>query len=320
MTTPTPSTPLPSPPFHNIPNTLNLRTATHSLTTTSGSPLRPGILFRSADISNLNLSGWQALHALGVSYVFDLRSKPEIDKVWTAKDEDVKEEWERNMREAGVKRLWVPVFEETDYSPERLAERYGKYMDEGVKGFVSAYQDILENGGVAFGRILRYLVDLAPPRREEEEEGEEGKVDKGVLVHCTAGKDRTGIFFGVLFAFLGVSREAIAEEYHRTEMGLACVQEDVLERVMVSQGFRKYIEEQMAIESPRGGEGAVPPQVMEKAREAALRMIGAKKESILKSLEMLEVQFGGAEAYMKEKCGLSDEELSRLRENLVLKL
>lgn len=41
--------------------------------------------------------------------------------------------WIKGMEEAGVKRDWVPVFEESDYSPERLAERYSKYMEESVE-------------------------------------------------------------------------------------------------------------------------------------------------------------------------------------------
>jgi protein-tyrosine phosphatase len=38
-----------------------------------------------------------------------------------------------------------------------------------------------------------------------------------VLVHCAAGKDRTGVIFAVVLAALGVPRDAIAADYHRTE-------------------------------------------------------------------------------------------------------
>ena len=65
----------------------------------------------------------------------------EIEKGWKAiaqvegKDdhEGVTKVWEEAMEQEGVKRSWVPVFEATDYSPERLAERYAKYMDQSVE-------------------------------------------------------------------------------------------------------------------------------------------------------------------------------------------
>ncbi|KAF1849183.1 uncharacterized protein K460DRAFT_354060 [Cucurbitaria berberidis CBS 394.84] len=334
--------PLSHPPFYSIPNINNLRDAAlYPLKTSTGQPIRPDILFRSAEVSKLSLPDWQALHAIGISHVFDLRSKPEVDKGWAGivgegKDgADVRPGWIAAMEQAGVKRSWVPVFAEADYSPERLAERYVKYMDEGVGGFVEAYEDILRNGGDAYRSILLYLAGLSPPTLTKSD----GHVQEplGALVHCTAGKDRTGIFFGILFDFLGVPREAIALEYNLTEQGLRHIRDEVAARLMQSPGFKKYMLSQMAGKSlsaediarslrEQGGEkeseGAgvqIPPEILEKGRQAAFRMIGARKESMLKSLEMVDEKFGGAEAYMRKECGLGDEELEKLRRNLVLK-
>jgi hypothetical protein len=133
--------PLPSPPFYSIPNINNLRDAAlacNHLTTPNGK-IRPGILFRSAEVSHLDAGGWKAVRNIGIGRVFDLRSKPEVEKGWRGitgeKDEDGAERkelgvgdvrlgWEDGMREAGVERTWCPVFPDADYSPERLAERY----------------------------------------------------------------------------------------------------------------------------------------------------------------------------------------------------
>ncbi|EUC48345.1 hypothetical protein COCMIDRAFT_87541 [Bipolaris oryzae ATCC 44560] len=329
-----PPQPLPNPPFYIIPNINNLRDASISLTTTSGSRIRPGVLFRSAEVSKLDLAGWTAVHSLGISHVFDLRSKPEVDKGWAgivgkdaSGDDDVRPGWLQAMEQAGVAREWVPVFEESDYSPERLAERYSKYMDEAVTGFVEAYRDILANGGPAFAKILSYLAAIPLSSSVEDDGGK--KV--GALVHCTAGKDRTGIFFGLLFEFLGVPREQIAEEYQLTELGLAHIREEVVGRLMQSPGFKKYMLARMqgtklSVEdiarSLKGEEGQdqvqVPPEVLEKGRQAALRMIGARKESMFRSLEMLDEEFGGVERYLREKCGLGDQELDALRRNLLV--
>lgn len=323
---------LPSPPFYNVPNINNLRDAAlHPLRTPTGS-IRPGILFRSADVSQMDGSGWQAVHSIGVAHVFDLRSKPEVEKgmeaVDGAKGEDSKPDWIEAMEKAGVERTWVPVFKEADYSPEKLAERFVKYMDEDVKGFVAAYRGILNDAGNAYRTIYLYLANLSPPQDGKEKEKEK----LGALVHCTAGKDRTGLFYGILFDFLGVPREKIAEEYNLTEQGLRHVRDEVAERLMQSPAFKNYMAEQTTgksltpeeiaklIANPdSGAEEQLPKEVREKGREAALRMIGARKESMLKSLEMLDAEFGGAEQYMREKCGLGDKELEALRQNLIVK-
>lgn len=47
-------------------------------------------------------------------------------------------------------------------------------------------------------------------------------------------------------------------------------------------------------------------------------MLGAKKESMLGALKMLKEEFGGAEAYFRERCGFSREEIERVRGYLVV--
>jgi hypothetical protein len=345
---------LPKPPFYNIPNINNLRDAAlhdNGLTTSTGQKIRPGILFRSAEVSHLDRAGWRAVKSIGIGHVFDLRSKPEVERGWKGvtegtnssepTEEDVRPSWMKDMEEEGVQRHWVPVFEESDYSPERLAERYVKYMDESEDGFVHAYEDILRHAGPAYREILTYLADLAPSSHQKEGEGKgqekpaetggflsndpgapipeiadmvEGEEQpKGALIHCTAGKDRTGIFFGVLFSYLGVGTEAIAEEYNLTEMGLGHIREDVVARLSQSPAFQKYIAEKVG---PDAGE----EEEKAKGREAALRMVGARKESMLGSLKMVERIWGGAEGYLREVVGLRDKELEGLRRALLVEV
>lgn len=337
MATPDKTTTLPSPPFYtHIPNINNLRLATHSLTTKSGATLRPNLLFRSAEVSKVDAEGWTALRQLGVGHVFDLRSKPEVDKGHSNNDNnnDAIADAGGGMQKAGVQRTWVPVFEESDYSPERLAERYAKYMDQDVRGFVEAYSEFLKSGGNAYGVILRYLANLSAAAAPGQGEGE----GVGALIHCTAGKDRTGMFFGLLFDFLGVPRDQIATEYHLTQQGLAGVREQVVRRLLASPAFTKYMTAQAAgtpispgdiakalhDDAARGsssgsdGDKQIPQEILDKGREAALRMVSARKESMLGALEMLDSQFGGAERYMREVCGLGDGELEGLRRNLLV--
>ncbi|KAF2846148.1 hypothetical protein T440DRAFT_459039 [Plenodomus tracheiphilus IPT5] len=311
--------PLPTPPFHSIPNLNNLRDVALSplRTTTTNQTLRPGLLFRSAEVSHLDSTGWLALRALGVAKVFDLRSKPEVDKGWAGIVGPASGEgWLTTMESADITRTWTPVFEESDYSPERLAERYAKYMEESVQGFVHAYRDILESGGGAFKTILLYFANL--DRNGQRQRGRKGA---GALIHCTAGKDRTGIFFALLLSFLDIPDAQIADEYALTEQGLLHIREQVVARLLGTPGFVKYIAAQLEHDNAKGngnGKKITAEDVLEKGRAAALRMIGAKRESMIGALGMLKQDFGGAEAYLRGVCGLGDEELEALRRNLLV--
>jgi hypothetical protein len=143
---------LPVPPFFIVPHLNNFRDAAlynGGLITNTGHKVRPGILYRSAEVSQLNQAGWAAVKEAGVKTVFDLRSMPEVLKGWggvvpSGKEgpeeigEDgipkdgmgVRDGWIKMMEAEGLDRVWCPVFADADYSPERLAERYMKYMGE----------------------------------------------------------------------------------------------------------------------------------------------------------------------------------------------
>jgi protein tyrosine/serine phosphatase len=44
--------------------------------------------------------------------------------------------------------------------------------------------------------------------------------EKPLIVHCTAGKDRTGVICALVLSLCGVDDEVVAHEYSLTEAGL----------------------------------------------------------------------------------------------------
>ncbi len=74
-----------------------------------------------------------------------------------------------------------------------------------TQGFSKAYTDILNHARSSYSVILRHLASPSPK----------------MLMHCTAGKDRTGVLCGLILALCGVQDEIIAKEYQLTEQGLA---------------------------------------------------------------------------------------------------
>lgn len=157
--------------------------------------------------------------------------------------------------------------------------RYKEYKRGGV-GFVNAYRDILIAGSGPDGAYTKILKQLARPSAPP------------CLIHCTAGKDRTGVLVALLLMLVDVDKAAIAEEYALTDLGLAELKPLFMERLL----------KHPALEGNRDG---------------VRNMVSSTKENMEASIGMIEGEFGGARTYMREKCGLSEEEIEGLAKNLV---
>ena len=282
------SPPVPSnlpPPFIYLPNLANLRDAGGLAVADSNSVVRRKQIYRSADPSLCTSEEIKSMHEnLGIEHIFDLRSGPEFEKqgpeVVAGFDERVAS---YSAAQAGPKKIyrhWTPAFKNEDYSPESIALRFRDYGAEDSQGFVRAYKEILLHAGPSYAKILR---QLARPD------------SGGVLLHCTAGKDRTGVIVAIILTLLGVPRPQICQEYQLTEIGLEYRRPALLEKIMATGAFE-------------GQDG----------KQAALRMSGARAESMHGTLEMIDQNWGSVEGYVKQECGLISDEIEALRKNLIV--
>jgi protein-tyrosine phosphatase len=110
----------------------------------------------------------------------------------------------------------------------------------------------------------------------------------GVLVHCAAGKDRTGLVSALLLGLVGVAPETIAADYALTAECLRPRDEQWLES---GPGDRAE-------------------------REEALARFAPTAEVMLEVLDRLTERYGGVEAYLLE-AGVAPDDLARLRARLV---
>jgi len=60
--------------------------------------------------------------------------------------------------------------------------------------------------------------------------------DGGIVMHCTAGKDRTGLVVGLLLALLGVPEKSIYEDYLLSNEGFSC--REKLEHMVATFGHK----------------------------------------------------------------------------------
>jgi protein-tyrosine phosphatase len=133
----------------------------------------------------------------------------------------------------------------------------------------AGYHSYLTAGPEVFLRAVRALADPA---------------GQPALVHCAAGKDRTGVVSAVLLSLLGVEPEAIAADYALTERGLARVLERLARQAPYTEMLLDY---DLADHTPRS-------------------------ETMTAFLDWLERTHGGAEAWLLGQ-GLSPEEIAAFR-------
>ncbi|KAJ3191020.1 hypothetical protein HK101_008161 [Irineochytrium annulatum] len=228
----------------------------------NGKFVRGGVLFRAANPGNVDEDGVAAMRCLGVKRVFDLRSNQELLK-------DAPREIE------GIVRTHNPVYPDVDFSPVALGMRW-KFYTEGTEGFSKAYEQIMKAGRESFRAILSTVVEAGC---------------EPFVVHCTAGKDRTGVFAAILLSFLGVEDDIIVRDYALTEALWLPSNEDLQKAADASAG-------RVSVEAIR-------------------LMMGAQAESMTKALAILRRVYGSAEGYLRTHLGLTDSQLSTLRDKLV---
>jgi protein-tyrosine phosphatase len=115
-----------------------------------------------------------------------------------------------------------------------------------------------------------------------------GAPDGGVLIHCAAGKDRTGLIAALLLALVQVPDETIAADYALT-------------------GECLRPREQAWLENGPGERAE---------REALLARFAPRAEVMLEVLDGLRRRYGGVAAYLRG-AGMADGDLAHLRARLL---
>ncbi|KAF9111168.1 hypothetical protein BGX27_005309 [Mortierella sp. AM989] len=226
--------------------------------------LRPGIIYRCADISKPTPEGVKVLEALNITDAFDLRSISETER--------------RGIFESDkIIRHHTPVFSEEDYSPAQLALRFTMYLG-GTEGFAKAYMSMIPNIHQFLPPILDHIVNKRTP----------------FIVHCTAGKDRTGVVCALLQMICGVDEEQIAWEYELTNRCMAIKESDV-------NFLRNAI----------GGDSA----------EVDVRgVLSAKEEFMNRFLEEFHAKYGTINDFLTKELNMTLEQINAVRDALLVKI
>ena len=152
--------------------------------------LRGGQIIRSDKLSKLTAKDFQKLEEIGLKTVIDLRTDKEHDEsptVWKGDNPpqffhfpvgDSKNEW---------------------FSAQRKMMKRNRFTEEqSLEHMVEGYRMIAEEGTSSYQKLMEVVLDES---------------NWPVLIHCNAGKDRSGVGVALILEALGVDRETIMEEY-----------------------------------------------------------------------------------------------------------
>ncbi|WP_185995954.1 tyrosine-protein phosphatase [Nocardioides campestrisoli] len=229
------------------------------LRTHDGLVVRPGLLYRSATPAFLGEDEARHLvEELGIATRIDLRRRREAEHGTSAPLLAV---------ERLAVRLPIGAGQEWTRDPdvEVMTDRVARY-----------YLRFLQHSG---GTLRKIVETVASP----------GSLP--ALVHCTAGKDRTGVVLAVVLGALGVTDDEIVADYARTREDL----EPLYEQLRHVPDYQERI--------------AVLPEESRTAEPQAMATF----------LELVRAEYGDARDYLLAQ-GVPEETLERLRELLVGRL
>ncbi|MEO8300024.1 MAG: tyrosine-protein phosphatase [Burkholderiales bacterium] len=267
------------PAFNEVVNFRDFGGATSRF----GGRLRTGHLFRSGQLANATADEVRRLHELDLALIADLRHGAERAKEpspWADTH------MVRVVCHEGGATVALDIDDEPDADAPHLALLRSAAMNDEA-AIDRAYLDIYRTMPFSlvynqlFARVLQTLAHAATndtPR---------------LLVHCSAGKDRTGILVSLIQHLLGVAPDDIMAEYLRSHQapGLMARSQGIAERVQRHYG------------------NAPSPEVIAK-------VLSVSPQYLQSAFDAMTAQCGSVDGYI-ESLGITPAQAQTLRERLI---
>ncbi|KAI2467529.1 protein-tyrosine phosphatase-like protein [Annulohypoxylon bovei var. microspora] len=247
---------LTQPPFVFVDGTFNTR----DIGLVPGSPLRAGFAFRSGALAQLTDNGKAVLAGkLGVKRVFDLRSPEERASM----PDPVLD---------GVEHTWIES-ERPDTTPD--LDRFAP--GAGEDGYREMYLEVVDVYRESWKAILEHVRDRpADP----------------FLVHCTAGRDRTGVLAGLLLTLAGASQETVVLDYLLSRIGTEPVRLMLLNYAVAGTNATSH------------------------DQPGFYNLINLRASSWTAFVDGVQKEHGGFEQFVTDKLGFSGDDLTKIKANL----
>jgi protein-tyrosine phosphatase len=236
--------------------------------TGEGRKIKSHVIYRSGELSGLTPSDQRALAALQIRYEIDLRTDKER--------EGAPSRWGEHAPAVFA----LSVGEPRNSDPSKGADSAGLRTPEDAGRYLSqATVQIAIDGAPEIGEVMRRLAQGGEP----------------ALIHCTAGKDRTGVTVAVLMTLLGAPRDEVNREY-----------------MLSAASARQQIERMKARDA-----SATPSGFLALRPEVLRTLLGAKPEYMEAMFHAIDQRYGSFDAYAQKGLKISPDEIQALRAMLL---
>lgn len=229
--------------------------------TDDGRRTKWGLIYRSSELSTLTDDDFEYLLNLGIKQVCDLRTRQEIER-------------RANRLPKELIALHKPIYKELPVGGWDFILNLHRLEETWLRGYT---EHIIDQKAQAFGDLLRFLADAN---------------HLPIVIHCTAGKDRTGVLLALLLLALGVPEETVIADYSLSNL--------------YYETLRQKMESDMM------------PLYRLKLTDKHLQPIFVANPAIMQAtLKHIKDKYGSVMAYLRDAAGVEDEIIERLRTNLL---
>ena len=233
---------------------------------------KKGILLRSANLANLSKEGQEKLLELGVTDVIDLRTHAEIESYGIDK------------LPASINLHMVPI-DAGDVS--KFKDAFGDSVAESLKTLM-ADPHAEKIGATYMTQMYRQLVGQETSAKQLVDAMKIIAAAQGAtLIHCTAGKDRTGVLSALVLSVVGVLNNSIEEDYLYSNNSVETLQAHI-------------------------GSHEIPPQFSQV-------MFGVNPQYLRAAQAEIKEHYGNIDEFLK-KNDFSDDNLAQLRNKFATNL
>ena len=225
----------------------------------SGQKVKWGYLYRSGQLSALSERDVALVDSLGLDLVFDFR-----------RSEEQELEPSRLPVDSAHRVLSMPI------TPGNNASFFEQGdIDQGAmfEFMVEVNRDLAEAQAVTYSRMFSEILEAESAR---------------LLVHCAAGKDRTGFAAAMILLALGVPREVVMHDYMLTA--------DFFSPHLEIDRLRKKYQMEMEMEA-----------------EAILPMLEVHEDYLAAALTSIDNRYASVEEYLAQELGVGESERAELR-------
>ncbi len=228
-----------------------------------GAKVRRGSLFRCGQLANLSEQALAEFAELGIDVICDLRRPDERETDPTPVPHHVSRRVEIPMDPGSATQL-----------RESLRAGYAD-VSQRIDFMRTITRELARDHIAGYSSMFAALLEHAPG---------------GFLVHCTAGKDRTGVGVALILLALGVPRETVIEDYMLTNEVMD-FEAFILPRIRQNLGHDNI------------------------DVEGARVLSGVREEYLVAALDEMESACGSLEAYLQRAIGLTLSDIDVLRDH-----